>query len=172
MIVLPVGLGLGLTLGSSDDPIESEPTSSPTAPLFSPEELELREQLVQFSSTNTEVWDDPESPQNMAVRWLVNVDTQWQDQNVERLHQRFALAVFYYSTRGDSSWTDSFKFLTDAHECTWNDDISSKESIGVVCNDDDQVTAIDIGKYNIHLRYTICWGFQSHVSYFFYLPSK
>jgi len=76
--------------------------------------------IVQTISTYKDL-NNSTSPQARALKWLayndaLNVsesDPQW-------IRQRYIMAVFYYSTGGDSSWTYSFDFLQPTHECLWS----------------------------------------------------
>jgi hypothetical protein len=66
------------------------------------------------------------TPQNMAVEWMAFddefeiaiPDTPKKD---SPFVERYALAVFYFSTNG-GSWTHGMKFLTGVHHCEWHDD--------------------------------------------------
>jgi hypothetical protein len=58
--------------------------------------------------------NDEDSPQAKALAWL----QRGSELEMYRLYQRYALAVLYFSTDGES-WVDSTGWLSDAHECTW-----------------------------------------------------
>jgi hypothetical protein len=60
---------------------------------------------------------DADSPQAKALTWLEN-DPQYNDYELYRLNQRYAMAVFYYSTNG-ASWDHSSRWMSDDDECTW-----------------------------------------------------
>lgn len=153
LVVLPIGLGLGLTMGNEDPPAST--TLPPTQPPSSPLEDFLRQQLSEFSLDGSTVWDDPQSPPNRAVQWLANNDTaNWQNStHPERLQQRYSLAVLYFATSADDPWKQSFRFLTDTEECTWNSAMIEEENTnaadrGVFCNDLGQVIEIKLGMYS------------------------
>lgn len=61
---------------------------------------------------------DHDSPQNKAVRWLQE-DPKVTSYNDERILQRYALATFYYSTGGPTTWITNNGWLGDNHECSW-----------------------------------------------------
>lgn len=102
-------------------------------------------------STNPNDFSSSSTPQSQAANWLANVDPLQIpiDTASISLRQRYALAVLYYKS-GGSNWQASFKFLSGASECHWNDwwDPRSKEytdnrpyvtedeqyNIGVLCN--------------------------------------
>ena len=48
--------------------------------------------------------DTPGSPQNLAAEWLINKDTHYMCPQDPKLIQRYVMAVFYFSTRGNR-WT-------------------------------------------------------------------
>jgi guanyl-specific ribonuclease Sa len=58
------------------------------------------------------------SPQAKALDWLQKDPLYNEYQNVYRLNQRYAMAVFYYSTNGDS-WKNNSGWLSNASECEW-----------------------------------------------------
>jgi hypothetical protein len=60
---------------------------------------------------------DADSPQAKALVWL-DSDPQYNDYELYRLNQRYALAVLYYSTDGDS-WENKDGWLSVENECTW-----------------------------------------------------
>ncbi|CAB9519666.1 Leucine Rich Repeat [Seminavis robusta] len=66
--------------------------------------------------------ESPRSPQTKAYQWLsnnINKSNNTQHLPIWRLKQRFALATFYYSTRGDY-WVKNQGWLDwDTHECNW-----------------------------------------------------
>ena len=60
----------------------------------------------------------PGTCQNWAREWLVaNADVM--EFSVERIRQRFALAVFYCETDG-ASWDENDLWVSELHECDWN----------------------------------------------------
>ena len=61
------------------------------------------------------------TPQGMAFHWILNVDEAKINPCMDptRARQRYALAVMYYSTGGDS-WIDNTNWLTGSNsECQW-----------------------------------------------------
>jgi hypothetical protein len=144
LVGLPLGLGLGLAL-NKDDGGKSEPPTSVPSTL----QDELRVKLAGLSTDGDSVFDDPGSPQNLAIEWLAG-DTIWQIENSTlRMETRYGLAVLYYSTQGDT-WQETYEFLTDSDECTWNNGDEEQNLIkwkGVSCNEEDQVTGISLGMY-------------------------
>lgn len=62
--------------------------------------------------------DTEGTPQNLAAEWIINEDMRFVCPQDPTLIQRYAMAVFYYSTDGD-----------DWFECSAPEDFSSEESI-------------------------------------------
>lgn len=73
------------------------------------------------------------SPQEAALEWLIGDITGEGCDNLDEamIIQRFALAVFYYSTGGDE-WYNNDRWLSSADECSW---------YGIDCYHDDKVLA-------------------------------
>mmetsp|Transcript_11641 Transcript_11641/g.17899 ORF Transcript_11641/g.17899 Transcript_11641/m.17899 type:complete len:793 (-) Transcript_11641:70-2448(-) len=91
--------------------------------------------------------DDSEvSPQYLAAEWLADYDLLGQSIETAQGLQRYILAVFYFSTGGDS-WVDcsrydrncltGFSWLSNKTECQWD---------GVRCDEPGEVTRILIGE--------------------------
>jgi hypothetical protein len=144
LVAVAVGVGVGVTLNKDDGAKYESPTSAP----FTLQD-ELREKLASFSLDGDSVFDDPVSPQNLAVEWLAE-NTVWQVENSTlRMETRYGLAVLYYSTQGDK-WQETYEFLTDSDECTWNNGDEEQNRTmwkGVICNEEDQVIGISLGMY-------------------------
>ena len=79
---------------------------------------------------------DPLSPQGMAYDWMKNNDTALDVCTYSTLNQRYAMATFYLSTKGDG-WTKSADWVTDVSECNWE---------LAVCNADGVLTGLYMSK--------------------------
>ncbi len=81
----------------------------------------------------------PGSAEYLALSWLLNNDT---DTNacggLDKIRQRYALAVFYFSTNGHN-WVNQNSWLTPVNECTW---------AGVTCSGG-AVDSLNMGRYII-----------------------
>jgi hypothetical protein len=128
--------------------------------------------------------DEPGSPQNLAATWLIEEDMAYLCPQDLNLIQRYALAVFYFSTEGD-----------DWFECTAPTDFSSMEAIqeandgcdlnitgnplpvdawltpssecnwgAVACNDEGFIETIDFGKSIYHVD--VCFHCSSLLTAF------
>lgn len=79
--------------------------------------------------------DTPGTPQNLALDWITNLDTLYVcPQQTRALIQRYVMAVFYYSTRGDS-W----------RLCSAPEDFSDPDSIDManaLCGDNAWLTPV------------------------------
>lgn len=141
-IVLPLGLVV----------ILMKPTVDPPEPLDPVAELKkIIGTNFRLDHNDDSFWEDEASPQNKAIDWLVNHDVITKTtvlpmlpdnvENTRQLEQRYALAVFYFSTGGKfptndgtgssttstprtaekRTWTKSNYFLNPTeHECAWN----------------------------------------------------
>ena len=125
------------------------PTETPTSVVFS---LVAEEILLNFGSTTYFRLLDSHSPQAKAARWIGETDVWFtfplleEDVSIQRaFRQRYALAVFYYSTGGAESWVEQLFFLSDRHECLWNE---SDRGI-ILCTDDRLVQSIHISGNNL-----------------------
>jgi hypothetical protein len=82
---------------------------------------------------------NPNSPQAKALAWLQK-DPHFNDYEDYRLYQRFALAVLYYSTNGDS-WESWYRdqWLSNKNECLWNPNYSDG-----ICGRGSRLTNLDL----------------------------
>lgn len=105
--------------------------------------------------------DDSSTPQWAALQWLVKKDrADGLDlvKDVARKEARYSLAVLFYSTEGESRWTDKFNFLSGEHECDWNgevdidDDAGGRQKVraGVICDDNRNI--IELAMINNQIR--------------------
>uniref|UniRef100_A0A7S4R0Q1 Uncharacterized protein n=1 Tax=Ditylum brightwellii TaxID=49249 RepID=A0A7S4R0Q1_9STRA len=85
------------------------------------------------------------SAQSSALSWLADVDNIPNLSN-DRLKQRFALATLYYSTNGETAWKSQLNFLTDMHECEWNDGTSGTVLGVAFCDENGMVTELNFSK--------------------------
>jgi hypothetical protein len=144
------------------------PTMAPT--LRCDQDPDLRSLLIRVVLSSVSSSADLEmdgSPQNMAQNWLINQDMRFLCPEDPTLKRRYALAVFYYSTRGDR-WSQckapenfvdpgaiqganllctiegsipgsgSDAWLSPGSECLWG---------GVVCDQNFEVQWVDLGTY-------------------------
>jgi len=67
------------------------------------------------------VFQNASTPQYRAFQWLTEEDAHAvRSTDHRRLVQRYALAVLYFATGGETSWVESFEFLQGDHECSWS----------------------------------------------------
>ena len=86
------------------------------------------------------------TPQYNAVEWLIGSDDFLVCPDDEKMIQRYVMALFYFSTEGDSwnrcSQDDTVcanPYLSSAHECDW---------FGNQCDAEMCITEIEQGKIN------------------------
>ena len=99
-------------------------------------ELEMSGLLTGLSSNESIA--NPSSAQYKAKEWILSEDNSGLDpkNDKNRIIQRYALAVLYYSTGGDR-WIYQGNFMSSNHECDWN---------FVKCAINDTVTGLEIGE--------------------------
>ena len=113
---------------SSNRPTASPlPTSSPSeSPTTSPSLEPLLEFLIERSFDDGQTLQAQGTPQRSAYEWLqanVGID----DFPDEKILTRYALATFYYSTNGPTTWDPLIQtdgWLTDAEECDWGSTVA------------------------------------------------
>ena len=105
---------------------------------------------------------DPESPQSLALEWLKQDPNLLAYKDFRRI-QRFALATFYYSTRGGQQrWANSNGWLSvsssanvddlqdPSHECTWFSTAQTQEvdefstANDNICDEDGQYIVLSL----------------------------
>ena len=110
---------------------------------------ERDQELVEIMSTisTSQSLSDPNSPQYMAKQWMIEEDplqlTPSDFVSDGRILQRYALAVFYFSTGGPESW--------DPNSWLQGEECISQYWIGLSCNDNDEVRAMAFGKSTLSL---------------------
>ena len=157
--------------GNTEDllpPLPSDPHPiDPTIPDDRPSPRFLS--TVSFLSINgiseSETLQTNHSPQYRAAFWMANTDPEMRDipletgAAAESFIQRYALAVFYYST-GGPDWTKRHKFLSEDHECSWYKrqkfDDDEVFAIGVTCNAQLEVESILIREYLLRRCFLVC----------------
>ena len=99
------------------------------------------------------LWNDS-TPQGKAMRWLAEEDGLEVDpSDSEVLVQRYALAVIFYATGGDT-WIDKAHFLSNMSVFHWNEleeddyDYDYFSYLGTNCTDDNsEVNTLILGKF-------------------------
>jgi hypothetical protein len=116
-VTLGVLLGLAAKNGSpSVSPIST--TSPPQSPSPAPSVSAVDEFLSGLPAYSlSQAYNNASSPQALALDWL-RQDPKFNEYESYRLHQRYALAVFFYSTNG-TGWNGDGGWLSDENECNW-----------------------------------------------------
>jgi hypothetical protein len=107
VVVVTVFLGGALPKGGAASGTTLAKKESTTA--ASPTVDQFLSNLPRYSLELAE--SNASSPQALALEWL-RIDPLYNDYELRRLYQRYALAVLYFSTQGGS--------LSYDNECTWN----------------------------------------------------
>ena len=131
--------------------VSTQPSPYPTLEdcLISKEERAARIFALLDAAGDATKIRDQRTPQGLAADWLINQDFRKECPD-EKIVQRWVVAVFYFSTDGESwsrcsaagsdpcgslfPFVGERRFLSDFSECEW---------AGITCNDDDCVTEIE-----------------------------
>jgi hypothetical protein len=118
----------------------STPTKAATAAPTACTNLDcLAKILLQNEVADAEALQDASSPQFLALRWLANEDNAVLDMDstpTDILVERYVLAVLHFATSAEGG-LNGLNFLTASSVCEWR---------GVICNRDDFVVALNLGK--------------------------
>jgi hypothetical protein len=123
-VVISVTLSVSLGLTGRDSRPTQPPSSAPTSSV-------VTEFMNSFPSYSMELAkNDSDSAQTRALTWLQG-DPLYNEYELYRLYQRYALAVLYYATDG-AYWNSNRGWMSNASECSWytalNGDICGKSS--------------------------------------------
>ncbi len=111
-----------------------------------------------FKTVSSEGLHDIDSPQYKAREYIMHSDalklTPSEAVSDSRIAQRYALAVFYYSTNGPDTWAENnWLFDDECENLYWT---------GISCNDDGHVRAIAFGKCRCAIR-NGCSGHSANI---------
>jgi Leucine-rich repeat (LRR) protein len=112
-IIIPTFI---LTRQSPNDSTDVDSAANATS--RSGQEDELLQNLKRhLSNASFQELESPYSMQSLALDWLLNSST-FGNYSSDRQLQRFAMALFYFSTEG-RSWSVNQDWLSDEEECSW-----------------------------------------------------
>jgi hypothetical protein len=126
-------------------PPSPSPVPSPTAAPGDPDLVddEYYQLIVAAYPDGGMALQNRASPQRTAFEWLRS-PSNLEDLSEDRILQRYALATFFYSTKG-WEWTVASRWLSNEHECSW---FSTSNSIEV-CNPNKEYTELSLRKNNL-----------------------
>jgi hypothetical protein len=113
--------------------------------------------LTRYSISNRNSLDDETSPQYQAALWIsdsdkvaYNIPDSELSPTYHDFVERYALAVFYFST-GGSNWADDQLFMKEEHTCAWfipeTSDDGEDLAFGITCNNFGEVRALLMRKF-------------------------
>jgi hypothetical protein len=103
---------------------------------------------LKYLSSDPSVFEDPDSPQSLAITWLAKEDESGLDlDDTDRVESRYALAVLYFATAVDDMWIDELQFLSPLHECEWISESGSGAGVG--CDSEMRVVNVTIRKLHL-----------------------
>jgi hypothetical protein len=116
VLLICIGAVLGAVFSRNQKMRKVAPTDAPTA---APTSLidGVTQLISSVSFDGGEALQNPSTPQNMALNWLVenkNLDLYSDEKKI----QRYVLATLYYSTLG-KNWDGNDDWVTDTDECNW-----------------------------------------------------
>mmetsp|Transcript_26969 Transcript_26969/g.56758 ORF Transcript_26969/g.56758 Transcript_26969/m.56758 type:complete len:708 (+) Transcript_26969:166-2289(+) len=150
-LIIIIGVPVTLKLTNVISPtvvLTAEPTISPTcmpseAPSSAPTSEYFTQVVEKLIPLSGNALYDPQTPQHKAARWISDVDQM--DLNHPGFEQRYAMAVFYYSTDGDN-WQTQDGWLKEGSECNWHG-IQGLGNCLEGCTNDGDICGITM-KYN------------------------
>ena len=105
--------------------------------------------IIASSISGMDLLANIDSPQYKAVCWLIFDDARQLDPLTNyssiSLVQRYVLAVLFYSTQG-WAWYEMYNFLGEQTECKWNNSSATYGILGIMCDEEDNIVQIDLGK--------------------------
>jgi hypothetical protein len=120
------------------DPLLPSPTVAPST--IRPTLPTVRSRLGALAPISSEAWLNPDSPQSLAVSWLVG-NEEAENYNDQQLLQRYVLASLYYSTNGENWSQSSISWNVEwTEECTW---------WGIECNSNGKVRILSLVEDNL-----------------------
>ncbi len=141
------------------------PTTSPTPPPTRNEKMEaLRQELERYIIRTEEdliLFDDPTSPQSLALKWLSTDPNSISDnRSTVFILERYVLAVLYFSTNGHNWRFPDLPFMSDVDACEWNNGLIAenemdKAAMGIYCDGRSPVRNITFNK--VGLGGTLPW---------------
>ncbi|KAL3942862.1 MAG: hypothetical protein SGBAC_003026 [Bacillariaceae sp.] len=153
-----IGVELGLQSGDDDTrKIQNAGTARDTA---SDEKRRIRLQryLVNNDVNTNEEFEDPESPQSLALDFLANIDEQrlnapsgdLRSRDGYSLLTRYVMSLFYYQMDGPN-WNFDLLFLSDFDTCYWFSLFEPPVGqLGVICNENtNEITGFSFISDNI-----------------------
>lgn len=115
---------------------------------------EVQEFLFQNEVSTMPELQEVGSPHHLAAAFVADGDALQMpltDDNARRFVERYVLVLLYYNF-GGTEWLWNLKFLSGRDHCEWFDDFDNARGdrvrLGVVCNEDGYVNALNLGKEN------------------------
>ncbi|CAJ1953670.1 unnamed protein product [Cylindrotheca closterium] len=153
-----IGLELGLQRGDEDPrKIQNAGTARDTAS-DQKRRIRLQRYLVNNEVNTNEEFDDPESPQSLALDFLAMIDEQrlnapsgdLRSRDGYRLLTRYVMTLFYYQMDG-LNWNFDLLFLSDFDTCYWFSLFEPPVGqLGVICNENtNEITGFSFISDNI-----------------------
>ena len=112
----------------------------------------LQDMIVGNGITLNDEFQNELSPQYQALHWMAYNDGFQPSPNdplsIQKIIQRYALAVTYYAT-GGPNWTEQLGFLSNDDECTWNNEVNGYFLGSGRCGDDGLIITLALWGNNL-----------------------
>lgn len=150
VVVLLVGTAIAVVVvprmrSSVTNP--SSPPAIPNTPSLSAVDVYIdRIILPLLTETSRNAIALPNTPQSRARKWLA-ADPQILKYTHQRIKQRYALATFFYATRGEL-WTGKDQWLTAKHECQWFSKRNDNNNDSA-CDNNETLVVLDLNTNNL-----------------------
>jgi Leucine-rich repeat (LRR) protein len=159
---IAIGVGIGVFLLSGSKKSNTSNAAQKEVPVPVPTASPSRDpKLANLSAVSLATYDlicpvlvscagllDLSAPQGRAFDWLVNKKDAnpllEQIPNATKI-RRYALATFYFSTKGDS-WANNTDWLSDKNDCVWFSTSASGQGCDIASTD---FTALELDKNNV-----------------------
>lgn len=148
LVSIVIIIVLSVTLSSSSDQESNEAAAKPQT--YNEYESDLFFTLIGTKSDGYLASLPGDSPHGKALNWMQNVDNgiTLKKTPTNQILERFTLALLYYTTGGEDSWSRKFRFLSDTSVCFWSDLSGVDFKQGVWCDEEtNNVNQVHLGTY-------------------------
>lgn len=158
LVLIVIIIVLAVTLSSSDKEGEGSAAATAAVPqTYNEYESDLFFTLIGTKSDGYLASLPSDSPHGKALDWMQNVDKGIiiKKTPTNQILERFTLALLYYITGGEDSWSRKFRFLTDTSVCFWSDSSGLDFRQGVWCDKEtNNVNQVHLGPSHTSMIFT------------------
>ena len=158
LIVIALCFGFGITAYSNVSTKHLSQRMQHTVNMLSDNGISTRKSLLKSATAQYQaaVWVADHDKEQLPIP--TSLDESGASHDSDRFIQRYVLALMYYSWDGNN-WNDQLKFVTENHECSWDNPIletgneanknteRSSFALGVSCDDNLIVQSLSMRKF-------------------------